>query len=151
MLTRYLFSPLGRAECVARIAATTRYETSDLVGSVQHGYFRVGWRYQPSRGLNVRNSFKPYLFGKLRDFDGGTIIRCHFTLDRLVLAVTCLFALGAAAAAIVAHNWSFVAVLLFLLVFGSAISWGERELIMDRLASAINARPWTGDNARDIR
>jgi hypothetical protein len=147
MWTRGLFSPLPRAECVARIAAIARNESSPLIGSVKEKYFRVGWRYQPLCGLRFRNSFKPYLFGKVREFDGGTMIRCHFTLDPLVLVFTCFFAFGAAVAVMAMHDWTFISALLFILVFGSAVSWGERELIMGRLAAAINARPWTADNA----
>jgi hypothetical protein len=138
---------LSRSECAARIAAITRYGSSPLIGSVKEKYFRVGWRYQPWSGLHTRNSFKPYLFGKFREFAGGTIIRCHFSLHPLVLVFTCFFAVGAAVAAIVGHDLSFISVLVLLLVLGSAVSWGERELIIDRLAAAINARPWTSDNA----
>jgi hypothetical protein len=77
----------------------------------------------------------------------GTMIRYHFTLEPLVLVFTCFFAVGAAVAVMVMHDLTFILALLFILVFGSAVSWGERDLIMGRLAAAINARPWACDNA----
>jgi hypothetical protein len=78
------------------------------------------------------------------------MIRCHFALDPLVLVFTCFFAVGAAAAAIVMHDWTFISALLFILVFGSTVSWGERELIMGRLAAAINAHPLDRMRSRQL-
>lgn len=127
-----LFRPF-RAPCVKRLAAITRLESSPLAGPVKEKYFRVRLRYQPFNGVRVRNSFQPQLFGRLRDGSGGTVIRCYFTLHPMVMGILVFWCCAAAVAAVMAHNWSILAILLFplMLVFaGAAVSWGERELIM---------------------
>lgn len=138
-----LFSPLPPAECVARLNAITRYEPSPIEGSVKKDNFRICLRYQPWGGVQARNSFQPYLSGKLRDLDGGTIIHCHFTLHPLVIGLLVFMCCFAVVVVIMSHDWRFISILLVPIIFvsvGSAVSWTERELIMSRLGSAINAR-----------
>jgi hypothetical protein len=139
-----LFSPFPRAECVTRLAAITRLESSPLVGPVKKKYFRVCLRYQSFDGVRARNSFQPQLFGMLRDGDGGTIIRCYFALHPMVMGILVFWCCGVALAAIMAHDWRILAILLIALILafvGSAVAWGERELIMYWLGASIGARP----------
>jgi hypothetical protein len=138
-----LFSPLPHVECVARLVAITRDASSPLEGSVRERYFRVCWRYQPVGLSRVRNSFQPYLFGRFRGLDGGTIIRCHFTLHPIVIWALAITGCVGIAGVAIAHDWRFTSVPLMGLILasaGSAVSWVEREFIMYRLGAAINAR-----------
>jgi hypothetical protein len=135
-----LVSPLTPAECISRLTAMIQNERSSLSGSAKKNYFRVAWRYQPTV-VRVRNSFAPYLFGKLEGFDGGTAVRCHFTLHPLVLGFSIGFACMGAIPVVMAHDWTFIAMLFLLLLAGLGVSWGERELLVYDVATAINARP----------
>jgi hypothetical protein len=134
-----LVSPLTPAECVSRLRAATS-QTSSLDGSVKVNSFRVTWRYQPSI-VYVRNSFWPYLFGRFQPSESGTIIRCHFTLHPAVLAIVAFVACMGAGSAAVLPDWSFVLFLLLIVFAGTVLSWGERELLVHDVASALNARP----------
>src|SRR5215475_9318207 len=92
-----LVSPLSSAECASRLATMIQRPNSSLFGSARENRFRVAWRYAPTV-VHVRNSFKPYLFGKLQGFDGRTIVGCHFTFHPLVIGlmifVACMGALA---------------------------------------------------------
>jgi hypothetical protein len=133
-----LISPLTVAECASRLMATTRDERSSLFGAAKENYFRVAWRYQPTV-VRVRNSFRPYLFGKLESFDGGTLVRCHFTLHPLVMAVLLWIAGMGGVGVIMLHNWILVLFPRVIVLAGVALSWGERELLVHDVATAINA------------
>ena len=135
-----LVSPLTPAECASRLRATMGNEKTSLFGSVGRDYFRIAWRYQPGM-VHVRNSFRPYLFGRLQAFDGGTIVRCHFTLHPLILGLLIFILCMGGVAVVALQNWTFVVFPLLLLLAGFAVSWGERELIVFDVAAAINARP----------
>jgi hypothetical protein len=135
-----LVSPLTPAECVSRLAAKIRNERSSLSGSAKNNYFRVAWRYQPTM-VRVRNSFTPYLFGKLEGFDGGTAVRCHFTLHPLVMGILIGVVCMGAIAVVMLHDWTFIAMVFLILLAGLGLSWGERELLVYDVATAINARP----------
>jgi hypothetical protein len=133
-----LISPLTVADCASRLMATTRNESLSLFGSAKENHFRVAWRYQPTM-VRVRNSFKPYLFGKLQSFDGGTRVRCHFTLHPLVMGVLIWIACMGGVGVVMLHNWSLVLFPLVIVLAGVALSWAERELLVHDVANAINA------------
>ena len=133
-----LFSSLPPAECVARLKAITKYEQSHLEGSVKKDNFRICLRYPPWGVVQARNSFQPYLSGKLRDLDGGTIIHCHFTPHPLVIGFLIFMCCFAVVVMIMSPDWRFISIPLIALIFvsiGYAASWTERELIMSRLES----------------
>ena len=135
-----LLSPLKPAECASRLMGAIRRPSATLLGSADEKRFRVGWRY-PLAAVNVRNSFKPYLFGRLLGLPGGTMIQCHFTFHPIVMVAFLWILCMGIVAAIAVHVWTFVLVPLVILLVGSAISWGERELLVQDVASALNARP----------
>ena len=139
-------SSLTPAECASRLAAAIRSPSSTLLGSAREKRFRVAWRY-PFAAINVRNSFKPYLFGKLRASDGGTTIRCHFTFHPLVIGLFLWVMCLGTVAAVMVHVWTFVVVPLVILIVGAGISWGERELLVQDVMSALNARPTSDDRS----
>jgi hypothetical protein len=133
-----LVSPLTSAECTSRLAAMIQSPKSALFGSARVNRFRVAWRYKPTL-IRARNSFKPYLFGRLQGFNGGTIVRCHFTFHPLVIGFLIYMAFMGVLAVVMLHNWTFVLVPLVILLVGLGVSWGERELLVCDVASAINA------------
>jgi hypothetical protein len=135
-----LVSSLTAAECTSRLAAMIRNPRSSLSGSARENRFRVAWRYQPT-AVHVRNSFKPYLFGKLQSIDDGTIVRCHFTLHPLVIGLLILVLCMGGIGVVMLHNWTLVLMPLVILLAGVSLSWGERELLVYDVASALNARP----------
>src|SRR5262249_22953827 len=135
-----LVSPFTPAECVSRLTAMIQNERSSLSGFAKKNYFRVAWRHQPTM-VRVRNSFTPCLFGKLEGFDGGTAVRCHFTLDPLVMVILIGVAGMGVIAAVMLHDWTFISIVLLMLLVGLGLSWGERELLVYDVANAINARP----------
>src|SRR5262249_17767789 len=135
-----LASPLTPAECASRLAGAMRRPNSTLLGSAREGRFRVAWRYSFG-AINVRNSFRPYLFGRMLGWTGGTLIRCHFTFHPVVIGAFLWVLLMGTVAAITAHIWTFVLVPFVILLVGSGISWGERELLVQDVMSALNARP----------
>jgi hypothetical protein len=135
-----LVSPLTPAECASRLAAMIQSPRSSLFGSTREKCFRVSWRYQPAV-VHLRNSFKPYLFGKLQGFNGGTIVRCHFTMHPLVIGLLIYLACMGALVVVMLHIWTFVLVPLVILLTGIGLSWGERELLVWDVANAINAQP----------
>jgi hypothetical protein len=134
-----LVSPLTSAECASRLTAMIQNPRSSLSGFAREKCFRVAWQYQPT-AVFVRNSFKPYLFGKLQGFDGGTRVLCHFTLHPLVIGVLICVACMGAAGVVMLHNWTLILVPLVILLAGLGLSWGERELLVYDVTSAINAR-----------
>lgn len=139
----YLFSTLPAAECVARLGAMMGADASLLDGWVSKECFRVGWRCRSGGFAQALNPFRPYVIGWLRDFHGSTIVHCHFTLRPAVIGVLVALAGFAAAAVMLSLDWRWLAVPLVALLFvalGSALAWRERELIMLRVAGAINAR-----------
>ena len=138
-----LVSPLNPAECSSRLAAAIRSPSSTLLGSAGEKRFRVAWRY-PLAAVNVRNSFKPYLFGRMHASAGGTTICCHFTFHPLVMVVFLWVLCMGTVAAIMVHVWTFLLVPLVILLVGTGISWTERELLLHDVASTINARPQGG-------
>jgi hypothetical protein len=135
-----LVSTLTPAECASRLAAIIQNPAASLFGSAREKCFRVRWRYQPSV-VHVRNSFRPYLFGKLQGFDGGTLVRCHFTLHPLVIGLLIYMACMGSLALVTFHNWTFILVPFVVLLTGIGVSWGERELLVYDVATAINAYP----------
>ncbi len=135
-----LVSTLTPAECGSRLEAAIRNERSSLWGSANERSFRVAWRYQPG-AVYARNSFKPYLFGRFQSTGRGTVVRCHFTLHPLVLALLVFIACIGAAAVVALHTWTFVVAPVAIVTLGVVVSWGERELLLYDVASAINGRP----------
>lgn len=135
-----LFSPLARDACSGRLKAMTLYPTSPLIGWVDQDSFRICCRTK-----GVRNSFRPYLFGRMRDVDGGTRMSCHFSMHPLVLAFCGFWLFVVIVAAFMTPDWPFVIVFLavFMLVVaaGYAISLPERELILDQLKYSIGTYP----------
>jgi len=103
----------------------------------------------PARSGQSGNSFKPYLFGRLFHSSGGTIVRCHFTFHPIVMGAFLWILCMGIVAAITVHVWTFVLVPLVILLVGSGISWGERELLVQDVASALNARPEDGSVRRE--
>jgi hypothetical protein len=135
-----LVSPLTPGECISRLTAMIRMEGSSLSGSAKKNCFRVAWRYQPTM-VRIRNSFAPYLFGKLEGFDGGTAIRCHFTLHPMVMGILIGVACMGVIAAVMLHDWMLISMVFLILLAGLGFSWGERELLVYDVATAINAHP----------
>jgi hypothetical protein len=139
----YLFSPLPAGECVARLGAMMGADASLLDGWVTKERFRVCWRCPPRGITQALNPCRPFLFGGLRDFHGTTMVHCHFTLHPAVIGVLVALAGFSAAAATLSLDGRWFAIPLLALLFvamASALAWRERELIMLRLAGAINAR-----------
>ncbi len=141
-----LFSTLPRERCIARMAAHSQYRESPLRGDLKENYFRVCRRNQLVYGMGSRNSFRPYLVGKLEDVDGGGArIRCHFTLARSVLAmmifVSVFFGTALinepAARGIVS---GFLLVFISVILIGVALDWRDREYIMEHVGDALGAR-----------
>ena len=143
-----LLSPLSPAECASRLLGAMRRPSPTLLGSADEKRFRVGWRY-PLAAVRVRHSFKPYLFGRLFHSSGGTIVRCHFTFHPIVMGAFLWILCMGIVAAITVRVWTFVLVPLVILLVGSGISWGERELLVQDVASALNARPEDGSVRRE--
>jgi hypothetical protein len=123
-----LVSPLTPAECVSRLTAMIRKEGSSLSGSAKKNCFRIAWRYQPTM-VRVRNSFTPYL------------IRCHFTLHPMVMGILIGVACMGVIAAVMLHDWMLISMVFLILLAGLGFSWGERELLVYDVATAINAHP----------
>ncbi len=88
--------------------------------------------------MRWRNDFRLYLFGKMRDEDGGTAIRCRFGLHPLVMPGWAIIFL------VFGINWWFFIPMLTLalsfLSIGAAISFMGRESLLEKVANALNAR-----------
>src|SRR5262249_52158404 len=93
-----LISPLPRAECRSRLAIRTQDEdrlggTRPLVGSITEHALTVQQNVNFGNAPGyIRNSFQATLKGKLRDYNGGTIVYCrigpHPTLIYVFIAFT---------------------------------------------------------------
>ena len=166
-----LVSPLPRAECARRIKA------------VADGWWKLigtrpatGWISDTSIRLRKRiwygNSFQTYLFGKLEDYEGGTVIRCRFGMHPFVIAFMSFWFAGAAIGGGVILLGTLVQLIKYrepfslpmllgivvpfallaggaaLLRFGRYLARDERQFLKDFVCAAINAREMQTDIPR---
>jgi hypothetical protein len=91
----------------------------------------------PTYHVRIRNSFAPYLFVKLIDGDGHP---CP-TVPPMVMAFLIGVAFMGVIAAVMLHYLMLISMVFLILLAGLGFSWGERELLVYDVATAINAHP----------